>query len=143
MLITLICVAVFVIGLLLMILFRNYYRGWRDVLQVIGSISTVVGIFAIISVSIFLLVEHVNPTSRHLKALATRDSYVRILESNNSLYMNTDFYDSVIEWNKEIYDYQIWGDNIWTNWFWDKEVYEGLEPIDLSKEWNNGGNEEE
>ena len=37
----------------------------------------------------------------------------------------------VYEWNVEVYDEKYWGNNIWTNWFFNKKVVDSLEYINL------------
>ena len=37
----------------------------------------------------------------------------------------------VYEWNVEVYDEKYWGNNIWTNWFFNQKVVDSLEYINL------------
>lgn len=130
MIITLIAISILVAAIVLGIISEK--KDW--VFNAIDHLSVLlmfVGGFAVIVVCIFLLDANVNPKAQHYKKVLEHNGYEKIIESKEKMYFTTDFYEDVIDYNKSLLDYEIWHENPWVNWFWNSEVYEGLEPVNL------------
>lgn len=94
------------------------------------------GGFVLLILIALIICNHVNTDIERQALLDQRASYEAIIESNDKYYASAGFYESVIEFNREINKYQTWGKNPLTSWFWDSARYEGIEPIDLEKKNN-------
>lgn len=130
MIITLITIGIAVAGII-MLVFEHRTHKFISGLYVTGFFMTFFGILAVIITTLFILRAEINPEVHNYKKKSQRDAYIEILQSENKVYLTSDFYESVIDFNEDIYRYRKWGNNSWTNWFWSDKEYEGVEPIEI------------
>lgn len=136
MIICLIVIGMVLVGLIIAVIGgikekKDWLRG-SSVLE-FGYGMAAVGIVASFILALVVIFNHVNTDVERQALLDQRASYEVIIESDDKYYASAGFYESVIEFNREINKYQTWGKNPLTSWFWDSARYEGIEPIDLER----------
>lgn len=63
-----------------------------------------------------------------------RESIVKQLEAVNSNYEDVskvDVIEQVYDYNADVHNEKYWASNIWTNWFYNQEVVDALEYIEM------------
>lgn len=128
---TIIMIVLVVIGVLMAIIGDG--KG-KDLL-IIGGIFQAIfaGIALIILVSV-IISAHVFDSKKiadnkmEYEALCKR---VEIINSDYEDVSKSDIIKDVAKWNKKVYSEKYWGKNIWTSWFYDQDVVDELEYIDL------------
>ena len=106
----------------------------KDLLIIGGVLQAIfAGIALIILVSV-IISAHVFDSKKiadnkmEYEALCKR---VEIINSNYEDVSKSDIIKDVAKWNKKVYSEKYWSKNIWTNWFYDQDVVDELEYIDL------------
>lgn len=128
---TMIMIVLVVIGVLMAIIGNG--KG-NDLLIIGGIFQTIfAGIALMILVSV-IISAHVFDSKKiadnkmEYEALCKR---VEIINSNYEDVSKSDIIKDVAKWNKKVYSEKYWGKNIWTSWFYDQDVVDELEYIDL------------
>lgn len=130
MIITLIGIAILVLGIIGMIIFLNnntFIELISLILISLGAITTIVCVIYIILAN-FSVEKDIY--DHHMK----RESIIKQIECISSDYEDVSkatIIQNVYDWNKEVYNAKYWSNNLWTNWFWNKNFVDSLEYIEM------------
>lgn len=128
---TIIMIILVVIGVLMAIIGDE--KG-KDLLIIGGVFQTILAGMALIIFVSMIISAHVFDSKKiadnkmEYEALCKR---VEIINSNYEDVSKSDIIKDVAKWNKKVYSEKYWGKNIWTSWFYDQDVVDELEYIDL------------
>lgn len=111
-----------------------YYADWYDYLMITVIVITT---FAVIIWSILMIVSH----SGTEKQIIANDMKYESLMYSKSL-IDSDYEDlskttlikDITDWNSAVISDRYWSENIWTNWFYNKEVVSKKKLIILMEE---------
>lgn len=123
MLITLICAAVLVVGIVSFIV--NYKVFYDDVnlLYIIGVTFSVLGVIGVLCCGTLLITENINPELKYRK---DEIEYEILQEQvDNGEYNSTTLTSNIISYNQKVTDYKERYDSPWVGWFY----YEGCEKL--------------
>ena len=128
---TMIMIVLVVTGVLMAIIGNKKHK---DLLTMIGvfqaapsSVILIILISMIISAHVFDS-KKIADNKMEYEALCKR---IEIINSDYEDVSKSDIIKDVAKWNKKVYSEKYWGKNIWTNWFYDQDVVDELEYIDL------------
>ena len=93
---------------------------WIFSICVIGFAISIVGMIICVP---DMIITHCNTNKKIYTKQLEYESLVKLSKAN--------VIQKVYEWNVEVYDEKYWGNNIWTNWFFNKKVVDSLEYINL------------
>ena len=128
MIITILVVAITIIGIILIYVGNDFSiaDAIGIVLAVVGGICTVIVVLLLISAH--LGVEAVVEENRiTYEALCERNE---IISSDYEDVSKSDVIEDIAEWNKMVYSYKHWAYNPWTSWFHSKRVADELKMIE-------------
>ena len=135
MIITLIGVAMFVLGII-GFLYYVLFDTNKDVIGFLSSVGIIIG---------FLWLLICIPCITLTRCTASNDIYNANLERecivNQIEYIDAEYEDvsktiviqNVYEWNKKVHTAQYWSSNPWTSWFWSKKYVNSLKYIELEE----------
>lgn len=129
MIITILAVAITIIGIFLLCVSRGDYF-LADLIGLIltlgGGIVTVVAVLLIIDGHVG--VEATIEENRIVyESLCERNE---VISSDYEDVSKSDVIKDIAEWNKSVYNYKYWAYNPWTNWFHSKRVADELQMIE-------------
>lgn len=130
MIITLIFVAIVVIGIVRCIAGNNSHS-YND-LDGTGAAITCVGCFCVFFCVLIILIEHVGVQTRIAENNITYNALCERQELISSQYEDvsrSDIIKDVADWNVKVQHYQYWAYNPWTCWFYSKKVADNMKPI--------------
>ena len=81
-----------------------------------------------------MIITHCNTNKKIYTKQLEYESLVKQCQTVSSNYEDVskaNVIQKVYEWNAEVYDEKYWGNNIWTNWFFNQKVVDSLEYINL------------
>lgn len=119
------------------ILIWHDWIGWWGVRKVLGIVS--IGVFVCsavmmcISIGIIIKVHCASRNDIHNAAIE-RECIVKQIECITSDYEDASKVEvirSISEWNKKVHTAYYWANNLWTNWFWDKNYVDSLQYIEM------------
>ena len=131
MIITLIFVAIVVIGIALVI------KGKYDDMGTAGCIIAAVGCFCVFFCLFIVLFQHIGistiiaENNIQYEALCERQE---LIGSQYEDVSRSDIIKDVAEWNIKVRHYQYWAYNPWTSWFYSREVADNMKLIERSGE---------
>lgn len=129
MIITILAVAITVIGIFLLFVSRGDYF----LADVIGLILTVGGASVTVIVASLIINSHVGVEAAIEENRIVYESLCERYEIISSDYEDvskSDVIKDIAEWNKRVYSYKYWAYNPWTNWFHSKRVADELQMIE-------------
>lgn len=130
MIITILVVAITVIGIILL---RVTSRRCYSFIDTIGlTLAASGGICIVVVVSIIIL-NHVGVNTTVEENRIVYESLCERYEIISSDYEDvskSDVIKDIAEWNKSVYNYKYWAYNPWTNWFHSKRVADELQMIE-------------
>lgn len=134
MIITIICVAVFIASVVGAVVLGKVC--WDDTPSVLClCLATLIALPMFLGIAIGIK-NNVGYEIDHRVALEKREAIVRRIEqqenSCDSIIVNGGYYMEIVEYNAKIYSDNKWGKNPWTSWYhgWD---YADIDPIVISK----------
>ena len=128
---TMIIIVLVVTGVLMVIIGN---KKDKDLLIIGGVFQTILAGMALIIFVSMIISAHVFDSKKiadnkmEYEALCKR---VEIINSDYEDVSKSDIIKDVAKWNKKVYSEKYWGKNIWTSWFYDQDVVDELEYIDL------------
>lgn len=131
---TIIFVAALVASIVLSVIAYNKCIDWMDIIGAVFIMLSVVG-------AIFSLVVIVTNHCAIDKTIAVNqmkhDSIVKEIEAieqdDDEKVSRVTVIKDVQEWNSDVYSKKYWSANPWTNWFYNKEVVDSLEYIEMEE----------
>lgn len=131
MIITLIFIALTVIGLFLFVKFDCDYD--HEYLFGIGVGSFTIGAIALVICFFIVLFEHVGVSAKIEENNIKYESLCERQELISSQYEDvsrSDIIKDIAEWNADVYSYKHWANNPWTSWFYSQKVADHLQIIE-------------
>lgn len=127
MILTIITLAVFIIGILLVEHSKN------EIIVGVGFLLFACGALAGFIMICIIMIAHIGVDAQIEKNRIEYEALCERLEIVNSNYEDvskSDAIKDVADWNKNVYSYKHWTYNPWTNWFYSKRVADELEMIE-------------
>ena len=136
MIMTLISLALLVVGIILCIIYKNgcFYR-WMimmnikkqvitdAVLEVASFVLTTLGIAATVICSMLILFNVGNYDVDYQNALHKKEMLeYRIEHMEDNITGNEMLYNDIVEFNNELRNKKKWANNPWTNWFNNQDI---------------------
>lgn len=137
MLITLLCIIIFLTGVGLALIYKYKVHDIFNPLDTIATIIIAFGGFALLTCLVIILSAHIGVNADIYDDTTSKTAIVKQLQTINSEYekkSQSKVIQNAYEWNSNVYSYKYWSDNPWTNWFHSKERADSLEYIDVEKE---------
>ena len=125
MIFTIICFAVFFIGLVILSIDDTNFIGL--------AFTFCAGIAGVLLIAMIILA-HIGVPNQIEKNRIQYESLMKRIEIINSDYEDmskSDVIRDVAEWNKQVISDRYWCSNPWTSWFYDKDVVNEMEVIDI------------
>ena len=128
---TMIIIVLVITGVLMVIIGNEKDK---DLLIIGGVFQTILAGMALIIFVSMIISAHAFDSKKiadnkmEYEALCKR---VEIINSDYEDVSKSDIIKDVAKWNKKVYSEKYWGKNIWTSWFYDQDVIDELEYIDL------------
>ena len=120
MIITLICLALFVIGVVLLIIAVS--NDWDDdIIQWFIALPTGIALVATVVCGVSILTTKVGRNIEYEKKLHERNMLVYRLEQaeeDNNIVEYAELYNDIVCFNNSIRKTKAWHDNPWVNWFY-------------------------
>lgn len=136
MIITLITIAVFVLGVISYILYERDIISMEceECIELLSFCAMFIGVFAILIEIPFIVCQHCTVNKKIYEYNLERESIVKQVECISSDYEDVSkatVIANVYDWNKEVYNAKYWAKNPWTSWFWSQKFVDSLEYIEL------------
>lgn len=131
MILTIITLAVFIIGILLSSHSKSeIMEGAGLLLFACGALAGTIMLCIIINTHIGVDA-HIEENRIEYESLCERQEVVM---SEYEDVSKSDVIKDIAEWNQNVYSYKHWAYNPWTNWFYSKRVADELEMIERKTE---------
>lgn len=115
MIITLIVVALFIIGIVCFILGKAY---WSDAFEITGVILIAISVIALSLVVGFIIDANANGDIYYQNKLYEKDVLeYRIDNISENITGNELLYNDIVRFNNELRSIKKWANSPWTNWF--------------------------
>lgn len=133
-------VALIVIGIVFRIVMKShkkdYHSSWKRKLYVSMVIDscTLIGLAGLAICLIVIFTSNIGVNEKIYEAQLDRESIVQQLECVTGNYEDVSkavVIDKVYQWNKGVHYAKYWSQNLWSNWFWNKEYVYSLKYIDM------------
>jgi len=127
MIITIITLAVLIIGILLS------YHAKNEIMEGFGFVLFACGGLLGFIMLCFILFVHIGVDVDIERNQIEHDALCERLEIADSDYEDvskSDVVKDVANWNKNVYSYKHWAYNPWTNWFYSRRVADELEMVE-------------
>jgi hypothetical protein len=101
--------------------------------EVYGVMIFILGCIAMIACITIIICQHVTTTKQINKNKIQYESLQRRLEIVDSEYEDvskSDVIKDIANWNQEVYDYNYWNNNLFTNWMYSDKVAESYKYIE-------------
>jgi hypothetical protein len=123
--------------IILLVLVLIIIGGWlmtkdSDV-EVFGALIFVVGCIAMITCITIIICQHATTTKQINKNKIQYESLQKRLEVVNSEYEDvskSDVIKDIADWNQEVYNYNYWNNNLFTNWMYSDKVADSYKYIE-------------
>lgn len=125
MIITLIAIALFIVGIACFIIHNEKYRMkfGGDWIWFIGLVSTFISCIALLFVSIAIIDANIKKDINYQNMLHKKEMLeYRIDNMKDNIVGNEMIYNDIVEFNNELRSVKKWANNPWTNWFYVKEI---------------------
>ena len=132
MIITLIVIAIFVLGIVSFTI-KGKFSSYKIIttLEAIGILGTVVGGIIGLAITCMLVDNVVNLNINYQNTLHKREMLeYRIGHVSENITGNEMLYNDIVEFNNELRSQKKWANNLWTNWFNNKYIAD-LDYIEL------------
>lgn len=129
MIITLIFITMFILGIIVFT-----FEHANEIAIFLSLISIIIGFAVSVICLLTIIAVHLTSDNDICNTQIEYESIVKQVEVINSDYEDVSkatVIDKAYTWNKKVHSEQYWGNNPWTNWFWDKDYIESLKYIDL------------
>ena len=129
MIFVLICVAIALIGFVMM-----KKTDYFEAANTVGIGLIMCGLIALFVMSLIIFSAHVGTSviieQNNIKyeSLCKRQE---IIKSNYEDVSKSDVINDIAEWNKEVLGYRYWAYNPWTNWFCSRRIADNTKTIDM------------
>lgn len=139
MIIILMAITILILGIIGMVISEKdiiHSYSINDTLGVISFMLFAGSTFITMILLIAILLTNVCANHDIQKSKFEYDSLIARLEVINSDYEDvskSDVIKDIYEWNKSVYNEKYWGNNAWTNWFYNKRYVDSLEYIEIDK----------
>lgn len=137
MILTLIFLALVVLGVIGIIIWENdLIENW-EVNEKLGITGAFVSIFSGIALIICILIIISSHCTANVDIQKNRIYYeglnkrIEVINSDYEDVSKSDVISDVTEWNKDVYSAKYWNKSPWTSWFWDDDFVNSLEYIEL------------
>ncbi len=136
MIITLITIAVFVLGVIGYIFYNRDIIPWeyKEYIELLSLFAvTIAGIAILIELPI-IIGSHCTVNKEIYEYNLERESIVKQVECISSDYEDVSkatVIANVYGWNKEVHNTKYWAKNPWTSWFYSQKFVDSLEYIEL------------
>lgn len=127
MILTIITLAVFIIGILLS------YHAKNEIMEGVGLLFFACGTLAGVIMLVIIVLAHVGVDAQieenriEYEALCER---LEIVDSEYEDVSKSDIIKDIAKWNKMVYSSKHWAYNPWTNWFYSTRVVDELEMVE-------------
>ena len=131
MILTIIALAVLIIGILLTEHSKN------EIMEGVGFLLFACGALAGFIMLCVIIVAHIGVDAQIEENRIEYEALCERLEIANSDYEDvskSDVVKDVADWNKNVYSYKHWAYSPWTSWFYSKRVADELEMIERKTE---------
>lgn len=128
MILTIITLAVFIIGILLS------YHAKNEIMEGVGFLLFACGALAGVIMLVIIVLAHVGVDVYIERNRIEYEALCERLEIANSDYEDvskSDVVKDVADWNKNVYSYKHWAYSPWTNWFYSTRVADELETVHI------------
>ena len=132
MIITLIVIAIFVLGIISFAI-RSKFTSYKIIttLEAIGILGTIAGGIIGLAITCMLVDNVANLNINYQNTLHKREMLeYRIGHVSENIIGNEMLYNDIVEFNNELRSQRKWANNLWTNWFNNKYIAE-LDYIEL------------
>lgn len=123
--------------IILLVLVLIIIGGWlmkkNSDMEAFGAMMLVLGCIAMIACITIIICQHSTATTQINKNKIQYESLQKRLEIVNSEYEDvskSDVIKDIADWNQEVYDYNYWNDNPFTNWMYSDKVAESYKYIE-------------
>lgn len=102
-------------------------------MEAFGAMMLVLGCIAMTACITIIICQHSTATTQINKNKIQYESLQKRLEIVNSEYEDvskSDVIKDIADWNQEVYDYNYWNDNPFTNWMYSDKVAESYKYIE-------------
>ena len=100
---------------------------------VYGTMIFILGVFVMATCLTIIICRHAMATQQINKNKIQYESLLKRLEIVNSEYEDvskSDVIKDIANWNQEVYDYNYWNNNLFTNWMHSDKVAESYKYIE-------------
>lgn len=98
-----------------------------------GVMIFILGCIAMVACITIIICQHSTATTQINKNKIQYESLQKRLEIVNSEYEDvskSDVIKDIADWNQEVYNYNYWNNNLFTNWMYSDKVAESYKYID-------------
>ena len=136
MIITLITIAVFVLGVIGCILYERdiIHFGYREYIELLSLCAIVIAFIAIMIELPIIIGSQCAANKAIYEYNLERESIIKQVECISSDYEDVSkatVIANVYDWNKEVHNAKYWAKNPWTSWFYSQKLVDSLEYIEL------------
>ena len=135
MIITLIGVAMFVLGII-GFLYYVLFDTNKEVIGFLSSVGIIIGFLWLLICIPCITLTRCTASNDIYNANLERECIVNQIECIDAEYEDvskTIVIQNVYEWNKKVHTAQYWSSNPWTSWFWSKKYVNSLKYIELEE----------
>ena len=135
MIITLIGVAMFVLGIIGFLYYVSFDTN-KDVIGFLSSVGIIIGFLWLLICIPCIILTRCTASNDIYNANLERECIVNQIEYIDAGYEDvskTIVIQNVYEWNKKVHAAQYWSSNPWTSWFWSKKYVNSLKYIELEE----------
>ena len=134
MILTLLGVALLAVGAIGLYIAKNDYT--KDWAFYTGFLGTMFGGILLFGCVLVIMLAHVRQDYRIQETDLQRENIElqlkNAMDSNDTLAQNKAI-DKASEWNIRVFKAKTYSENLWVNWFYDKEYVDGLEYIEVEE----------
>lgn len=123
MIITLIAVALVIVGIIYLIIENSTYRYRMGWFEYIGLPSFLIGALGSLLIFAFIFTININRDIDYQNKLYEREMLeYRIEKMEENITGNEMLYNDIVEFNNELRNTKKWANNPWTNWFNNQDI---------------------
>lgn len=123
MIITLIAVALLIVGIIYLIIENSTYRYRMGWFEYIGFPSFLIGMLSSMFILAFIMTININRDIDYQNKLYEREMLeYRIEKMEENITGNEMLYNDIVEFNNELRSTKKWANNPWTNWFNNQDI---------------------
>ena len=130
--ITLLAIAIFVLGILGLIIWDKYCDPF-NMLSYISIACIVIGLIALICIIPILICVHASANTTLHNNIEIRNSIIKrceLIESEYEDVSKSDLIKDIADFNNDLYSYKYYQANPWTSWFYIEEIANTLDYIE-------------